>query len=85
MKKIFLSCFVVLSLAACNSSNNNQENNKDTTNYGNAGMTGTMNANGLLPVDSNKTINPSGAAGHATADTTGVDTTKINQDSTQQQ
>lgn len=57
MKKILITCLVVLSLAACNSNSSDQENNRDTTNYGNAGMSGTMNANGMLPVDSNKTIN----------------------------
>lgn len=63
-------CIVLFSLAACNSGTSDEVNNKATTNYGNAGMSGTMNANGMLPVDSSKTLNPNAAGSTAPTDTT---------------
>lgn len=64
MKKI-LSVFAISAiLFACNPNNQQNDNvNRDTTDYGNAGMSGSTNANGLLPADSNKSIHPGGQTG----------------------
>lgn len=57
MKKILAICSITALLWACNPNNDhNGPAPRDTTDHGNAGMSGTMNANGLLPVDSNKSI-----------------------------
>lgn len=71
MKRIIFVLALGLFFGACNPNQNNSEANKDSVNTvrpvdsANAGLTGTTNANGFLPADSNKSINPMGKSGSA--------------------
>jgi|GEM_PF-3132228 len=76
MKRVFFSFAAILFFIACNPNAHESFPERDSThtvidsNSGNAGLTGSTDANGFITADSNKTILKQSNAATANADST---------------